>query len=428
MNNHKNDSEAKWMGAGMFAAFFASLCCITPIFSLAVGIGGIGSLFSWIEPFRPYLVGITLVLLGLAWFQKLNYNRQSECECEDNSSFWKSTGFLGIVTIIVILMLAFPYYSGAFFSSQNQQVLITSENQVKTVTLDITGMTCSGCEVSVEFAARNVEGVLEVDASYAAGTIRIKFDQQKVRQKDIVEAINRTGFTVAGLTKDQPLSENIQPFFDSNDICPLHGTGNCSGTCQARNSCTIEHLDQIVTETLDEDITVDIINLDDNNDAFKNAFNRNIGHPRFVAILSSVCRWCIDGAKKIKESILDQTKSDDIQLYIVWMDMLKDDSYSSAKKAAKLLDDSRVTHFYTSGKDLGTEVAKQVSDNVGVAWDIYMFYESTVTWENNFPAPTDYIHQLNPTYYEWVEKDYYYTGEDLKQKLAELTSKYKRNI
>ena len=75
MKNQKpNNSDTKWMGAGLLAAFVASLCCITPVAAFLAGIGGVGSTFAWVEPFRPWLIGITALMLGFAWYQNSNPN------------------------------------------------------------------------------------------------------------------------------------------------------------------------------------------------------------------------------------------------------------------------------------------------------------------------------------------------------------------
>lgn len=362
------------------------------------------------------------MLLGLAWYQKLKPKNEIDCECEDDPSFWQSTGFLGIVTILVMLMLAFPYYSDAFFPTQNQKVVYVQESQIKTISLDINGMICSGCEASVKHAAGSLDGVLEADASYDSGTAIIKFDQGKVQQRDIEAAINKTGFTVAGTQKGETSSASST---NAKHFCPLHGEGNCSGSCEARSSCTIEHLDQTLAHAADEGVTVDVLKLNNTNDGLKKAFNEDIGHPRFVAVLSSVCRWCLDGAKQIRQSLLEQGGTDDFRVHIIWMDMLEDDNYASAQKAAKLLNDPRVSHYYTSGKSLGQEIARKIAGREGVAWDIYMFYDEKTQWKDDFPTPSDYIHQLNPAYYSWVEKEKYYSGEELKQQLAKLAAKFR---
>jgi copper chaperone CopZ len=195
---NQDNTDTKWMGAGLFAAFVASLCCVTPVFAFLAGIGGVASTFSWVEPFRPYLIGLTILLLGFAWYQKLKPQWDQECTCEEDPSFWNTKGFLGVVTILAALLLAFPYYSDAFFPEKNnQKVVYVQESQVQTITWDIKGMTCTGCEATVENAASGVDGVLEADASYDTGKATIKYNKSKTNREAIIAAINKTGFTVA---------------------------------------------------------------------------------------------------------------------------------------------------------------------------------------------------------------------------------------
>ena len=104
--------------AGLLTAVAASLCCITPVLAFLGGASGLASSFSWIEPYRPYLIGLTIAVFAFAWYQKLKPQKQIDCDCEaDNKkSFWQSKSFLAIVTIIAGLLIAFPYYAKIFYS------------------------------------------------------------------------------------------------------------------------------------------------------------------------------------------------------------------------------------------------------------------------------------------------------------------------
>ena len=74
--------DNKLIGAGLLTAFAASLCCITPVLALIAGTSGLASSFSWLEPFRPYLIGLTILVLGFAWYQKLKPKKEIDCDCE----------------------------------------------------------------------------------------------------------------------------------------------------------------------------------------------------------------------------------------------------------------------------------------------------------------------------------------------------------
>lgn len=192
------NSENKWLGAGIATAFIAALCCITPVFAVLAGIGGIAATFSFLEPLRPWMIGLTILFLGYAWYQQLKPRKEIDCECEDDPSFFKSKGFLGIVTVVVVgLLIAFPWYSDVFISDNSPQVVYVDDSQVERVTITIEGMTCTGCEAYVKHAAQRVDGVLESNVFYQNRNATIAFDKSKTNRETIVEAINATGFKVA---------------------------------------------------------------------------------------------------------------------------------------------------------------------------------------------------------------------------------------
>lgn len=61
----------KWASTGILSAIAASLCCITPVLAVLAGSSGFASTFSWMEAFRPFLIGITVAAIGFARYQKL---------------------------------------------------------------------------------------------------------------------------------------------------------------------------------------------------------------------------------------------------------------------------------------------------------------------------------------------------------------------
>ena len=191
-----------WL-TGLFAAIAASLCCITPILALLGGAGGLASSFSWIEPYRPYLMGLTIAVFALAWYQKLKPNKQVDCECEpDNKiSFWQSKLFLAIVTVISILLLTFPFYAKLFYPKPKQiSVFIVDKINIQQAIFKIKGMTCESCTEHVNTEISKVNGVITFETSYEKSTSTVAFDKSKTSVDSIATAINRTGYQVISLT------------------------------------------------------------------------------------------------------------------------------------------------------------------------------------------------------------------------------------
>ena len=188
----------KLIGTGLLTAIAASLCCITPVLALIAGTSGIASTFSWIEPFRPYLVGITILVLGFAWYQKLKPRKEIDCDCEtdEKPSFMQSKKFLGIVTAFAIIMLAFPYYSGIFYPKTEKQIMVVGKSDIFTREFKISGMTCASCEEHVNHEVNKLNGIVNSKASYENGNAIIEFDRTKTNEAQIEKAINSTGYKV----------------------------------------------------------------------------------------------------------------------------------------------------------------------------------------------------------------------------------------
>ena len=73
-------------GLAILTAIAASLCCITPVLAFVAGLGGMASAFSWLEPFRPYLIVLTVSVLAFAWYQKLKPRKDIDCDCDDEKA------------------------------------------------------------------------------------------------------------------------------------------------------------------------------------------------------------------------------------------------------------------------------------------------------------------------------------------------------
>ena len=191
-------SENKLISAGLLTAITASLCCITPVLALIAGTSGIASTFSWIEPFRPYLIGLTILVLGFAWYQKLKHKKEIDCECEtdEKPKFIQSKTFLGIVTVFAIVMLAFPYYSGIFYQNTERQIIVVDKSDIKTTEFEISGMTCASCEEHVNHEVNKLNGIVNSKVSYENGNGIIEFDKTKTNETEIENAINSTGYKV----------------------------------------------------------------------------------------------------------------------------------------------------------------------------------------------------------------------------------------
>jgi len=191
----------KIIGTSLLSAVASSLCCITPILALISGSTGYASTFSWLEPFRPYFIGFTILVLGVAWYQKLNPQNAHDCDCENNGkpSFFQSKLFLGIVTIFAIIMTLFPHYSSVFYPNVKKEIGEVKYSNINTINLEIKGMTCTSCEKHIIHSVNQLNGIINISSSYKNGNAEIKFDNSKTTINKIENAINLTGYSVINI-------------------------------------------------------------------------------------------------------------------------------------------------------------------------------------------------------------------------------------
>ncbi|MFT5659515.1 MAG: rhodanese-related sulfurtransferase [Sulfurimonas sp.] len=108
---------SKKIMATVITTIAASLCCITPVLAVLVGAGSLASSFSWLEPYRNYLIAITILVLLYAWYDKLKPVKEGiDCACDEKSGFFASKLFLFMISIFSIIMLSFPLWGYQFFN------------------------------------------------------------------------------------------------------------------------------------------------------------------------------------------------------------------------------------------------------------------------------------------------------------------------
>ena len=77
-----------------------------------------------------------------------------------------------------------------------ESLSLKSASSLNQVELSIKGMTCTGCEQHVNHALNQLDGVLEVYASFEAGNAIVRFDDSKISTEQIVAAVDETGYQV----------------------------------------------------------------------------------------------------------------------------------------------------------------------------------------------------------------------------------------
>jgi mercuric ion transport protein len=111
-----NTKQTLWAGA--LAGIGASLCCVGPLALVMAGIGGAWiSMLTQLEPLRPWLAGMTLLLLGFAGYRL--YRQPAVCEpgqlCAEPAVQKRQRFIFWLVVVPLLLLLAFPWYAPLFY-------------------------------------------------------------------------------------------------------------------------------------------------------------------------------------------------------------------------------------------------------------------------------------------------------------------------
>lgn len=93
----------------IFSALLASLCCIGPVVFSLIGAGSLGFAVAF-EPYRPYLLAITVLFLGAGFY--FTY-RKREVQCEDGTCRIESTSkwnkvLLWVAAVVALVFMLFP--------------------------------------------------------------------------------------------------------------------------------------------------------------------------------------------------------------------------------------------------------------------------------------------------------------------------------
>lgn len=213
------------LGGGVVAAVAASLCCILPVLSIALGLGAFGAA-AFFESVRPYLLVVVVFALAFSFYQ--TYFRRENCvegEICGAKSFGRFNGILlWVATAAISAFVFFPYYSryivSALDSVQKSTVEVTEplknstatpgtnaepptvkdnyaaiESQAKKIiTIPVEGMTCESCAAHIGIALKRIKGVYNAKANYSEKNVKVVFDPDQVTVERIKQGIRDSGY------------------------------------------------------------------------------------------------------------------------------------------------------------------------------------------------------------------------------------------
>lgn len=181
----------------VLSAFLASACCVGPRLLAFLGLGGAGSLVK-LDPYRPYLLGVTAVLLGTGfWLSYRKPKHAEDCDvCEVPRVQKAGRVMLWIAAVLVVAFTAFPSLAPMLFRS-GASAPVTAATQGTgdaKATLEIEGMTCASCAVAVEAGLAKVDGFKSVEVAVDEGSAKVSYDPSRTTPEALAAAVTKLGY------------------------------------------------------------------------------------------------------------------------------------------------------------------------------------------------------------------------------------------
>lgn len=175
---------------GVFAGIAASLCCIGPLLALSLGLGSFAA-SAWFAQWRPVFLGVTFVLLGLAWY--LTY-RRPKVDCEDGScarppgkavrtSLWLGT----------LVALAAAIYPSLPATNHQINAAAVASNDAK-LSVRIPSMDCPPCAAGIEASLGRAPGVKQAAVDYDTKAAVLIYDPSVTSRDQLLALIDASGF------------------------------------------------------------------------------------------------------------------------------------------------------------------------------------------------------------------------------------------
>lgn len=184
-------TDIPWtLTGGVFAGLAASLCCIGPLLSVGLGLGGFAA-SAWFAQRRPGFLAVTVVLLGFAWY--LAY-RGSKADCTDascaRSSGKVARGGLWLGTLVALAAAIYPSLPAASHQLNDGSVATGDAK----LSVRIPSMDCAQCAKGIEASLSRAPGVRRAVVNYETKSAVLVFDPSFTSRDKLLALIARTGF------------------------------------------------------------------------------------------------------------------------------------------------------------------------------------------------------------------------------------------
>ena len=111
-----------------------------------------------------------------------------------------------ISIILAVLLIAVSCQNRT--TEKQEESSVNDDLSIVKYEISIEGMTCTGCEETIEGNVMKIDGVKSIEASFTQGKAVVEFSSNKTDTAAISESISKSGYTVLGFKSGSEKPEN----------------------------------------------------------------------------------------------------------------------------------------------------------------------------------------------------------------------------
>lgn len=186
-----NRANFSLIGTSILGAAASTSCCWGPaLLAGTAGIIGSASWFNQITKFRPYLMGISVISLSIAFRRIYRQPRKSDFKCDRCvENYKKKQGIMKVVLWLAVVLVAGSFYRSYGIGGMRTNAVQASVQQPfrqalvantagKEVSLNIHGMGCWRCAHRIDHTVSGMSGVLHVVVSLKDSSGIFRYDNK----------------------------------------------------------------------------------------------------------------------------------------------------------------------------------------------------------------------------------------------------------
>lgn len=188
---------------GILTGLLASLCCITPVVLILLGLGSASFAFSFIG-LKPYFLVASILMLAVSfWF----YFRKRKCGflAGVKSPFVLTTLAVHLILFIGSLYLLLPMVGPYVFEKRlalSQDVAQHPPSchlQLNIVSKSFNSLTCTSCQAALKYKLGQNPGVYTAEVDLGKSQALIHYNKEKVSSNQILKSVP-SGFKIRNKT------------------------------------------------------------------------------------------------------------------------------------------------------------------------------------------------------------------------------------